>query len=288
MSTGVLQQRSMADKLEGSIDKSTAGGITLSPAKGMVIESMGQAMEFAKLMSLMSQALPKHCRENVGICLNLAIQAYEWGMNPLAVANKSYVVNDRLCYESALYHSVVTRRAPITGRVKMEFSGDGPKRRCKVWAELSDGTGTVDYLSPEIGTIKTKNSPLWVADADQQLFYYSVRAFARRHFPDVMMGVYTVDEMQDSCETLTAIVTDTRPKADRLAERLIAQSQPTDPVTQPVDELAGLHVALSQCHNDADVAELMAEWGQRPLTDEQHETLATECDKRIAELNTKE
>lgn len=282
----------MADKLEGSIDKSTAGGIALSPTRGMVIESMGQAMEFAKLMSLMSQALPKHCRENVGICLNLAIQAYEWGMNPLAVANKSYVVTDRLCYESALYHSVVTRRAPITGRVKMEFSGDGPKRRCKVWAELSDGTGAVDYLSPEIGTIKTKNSPLWVADADQQLFYYSVRAFARRHFPDVMMGVYTVDEMQDSCETLTAIVTDTRPKADRLAERLIGQAKPVEQsesaTPAEVSELAGLESALHQCQNDADVAELMAEWGQRPLTDEQHETLASECDKRIAELTTKQ
>jgi hypothetical protein len=43
-----------------------------------------------------------------------------------------------------------------------------------------------------------KNSPLWKGDVDQQLFYYSVRAFARRHFPDVMMGIYTVDELIDA------------------------------------------------------------------------------------------
>ena len=61
-------------------------------------------------------------------------------------------------------------------------------RRCRVEATLRDGTGNVDYESPEIGKIPTRNSPLWKGDPDQQLFYYSIRAFVRRHFPDAMMG----------------------------------------------------------------------------------------------------
>lgn len=190
----------------------------------MVIDSMGQAMELAKLMSLGREAVPKHLRENPGACLAISIQAYEWQINPFSLANKSYVVNDRLCYEASLYQSVVARRAPIVGRIKMEFTGSGDKRVCRVWAELSDGTGIVDYVSPEFGKIQPKNSPLWKNDPDQQLFYSSVRAFARRHFPDVMMGIYTADELIDSPEMVRqveATVIDARSKTERLAERLL-------------------------------------------------------------------
>jgi hypothetical protein len=37
----------------------------------------------------------------------------------------------------------------------------------------------------------------WPSNPDQQLFYYSSRAMCRRHFPDVLLGVYTMDEAQD-------------------------------------------------------------------------------------------
>lgn len=183
--------------LERAIDKPIAGGIEVSSKHGMVITSMAQAMEFAKLMSVSRTAVPKHLRENPGACLAIAVQAFDWQINPFALANKSYEVNDRICYESALYQAVVTRRAPIKGRIKMQFDGDGENRTCRVWADLADGSGQVDYVSPKFGRILPKNSPLWKNDPDQQLFYFSVRAFSRRHFPDVMMGIYTVDEIED-------------------------------------------------------------------------------------------
>lgn len=219
MSTGLATQSPKELKIEAALDRAAAGGIELSAKNGMVITSMAQAMEFAKLMSMAREAVPKHLRENPGACLALSVQAYEWQINPFALANKSYVVNDRLCYEASLYQTVVTRRAPIVGRIKMEFAGDAAKRTCRVWAELSDGTGTVEYTSPQFGVINPKNSPLWKNDPDQQLFYFSVRSFARRHFPDVMMGIYTVDEMMDNTvETVRTV--DARPKTERLAERL--------------------------------------------------------------------
>lgn len=116
-----------------------------------MIENMSQVMEFAKLMAISQQAVPKHLRDNPGGCLAIAVQAYEWKINPFALANKSYVVNDRTCYESGLYQAVITQRAPITGRIKMEYKGEGKTRTCRVWATLSDGSGdVVDYTSPQI------------------------------------------------------------------------------------------------------------------------------------------
>src|SRR6185437_9747475 len=106
--------------------KQAAGAVTINPTKGLVVESLGQAMELAKLMAISNTAVPKHLRGDPGACLAIAIQGYEWGINPFALANKSYSVKDRLAYESALYHAVVQRRAPIKGRIKQAYVGDGP------------------------------------------------------------------------------------------------------------------------------------------------------------------
>lgn len=207
----------LAGAIERRLDTNIIESINLSAQRGMAINSMGQALEIAKLMSLSGCAVPRHLRNNPGACLAVAIQGYEWSVNPFAIANKSYEVNDRLGYESALYHAVVLRRAPIKGRVKMSYSGEGLTLQCKVWATLIENDEIVDYESPKLEKINPRNSPLWKSDERQQIFYYSVRAFTRRHFPDVMMGVYTVDELQDD-----AIVAQSSAQPTTMADRLRA------------------------------------------------------------------
>lgn len=182
--------------IEKRIDKSVTANTALSTMGNVVFGDMNQLMEFAKTMAIASIAIPKHLRDNPGACLAVAIQASEWQMSPFAVANKSYSVNDRLAYEAQLINAVILRRAPIVGRMKMEYSGEGEKRRCKVSVKCTDGE-IVEYESPEIGKITVKNSPLWKGDPDQQLFYYSSRAMCRRHFPDVILGICTADEMEE-------------------------------------------------------------------------------------------
>lgn len=163
----------------------------------MTFANASDIMEFAKLMSISSLAVPKHLRENPGACLAVTIQASEWRMSPFAVANKSYSVNDRLAYEAQLINAVILRRAPIKGRFKIEYSGEKETRKCKVSVVCLDGE-TVEYESPAFGSITVKNSPLWKSDPDQQLFYFSSRSMCRRHFPDVLLGVYTMDEAHDA------------------------------------------------------------------------------------------
>ncbi len=187
------------DRIAAKIDTSTTHSLAISDsAGGVAFANMAQVMEFAKMIAISGVAVPKHLRGNPGACLGVTIQAIEWRMSPYAVANKSYSVNDRLAYEAQLIHAVVLSRAPIKGRPKVEYRGDGDKLRCKVSVELSDAPGQwVDYESPEIGKIPTKNSPLWKSDPAQQLFYFAARSLARRHFPDVILGVYAKDEIED-------------------------------------------------------------------------------------------
>jgi len=193
--TNVLTISEESRKIAERVDPQRAGAVAVSPQRGnLSFQDMGQVMEFAKLMAISDVAVPKHLRNNPGACLAVTIQALDWQLHPFQVANKSYSVNDRLAFESQLVQAVILARAPIKGRFAVEYSGTGPSRVCKITAALKDG-GAVDYTSPPFNAIKVKNSPLWVADPDQQLFYYSARALCRRHFPDVLLGIYTPDEL---------------------------------------------------------------------------------------------
>jgi hypothetical protein len=194
MSSGSLTKTEL---IESKIDRGIANNVAISrQSGGVAFNSMGEVMEFAKMLAVSGQAVPAHCRLQAGICLGIVVQAIEWRMSPYAVANKSYVVNDRLAYESQLIHAVIEQRAPIVSRLRHEFSGSGDTRRCRVWATPRGEAEPLVYESPEFKTITPKNSPLWKSKPDLQLYYNTSRDWARAYFPDVILGVYAEDELE--------------------------------------------------------------------------------------------
>ncbi|WP_036052204.1 recombinase RecT [Bradyrhizobium sp. URHD0069] len=190
----------MADiaRIEDRIDRVAASTLQVSDALGgLRFQNMVEVMEFAKCMAVADTAVPKHLRGNPGMCLAICIQALEWRFSPFAVANKSYVVNDRIGYESQLVHAVIEQRAPIVGRMKHRFDGEGEDRRCIVTAVLRETNETLEYISPPFSKIQPKNSPLWKTKPDLQLYYNTSRDFCRAYFPDVLLGVYSQEELRD-------------------------------------------------------------------------------------------
>lgn len=217
------QKRITSELIESKIDKSVTSNLRVSDAKGgLDFANIGEVMEFAKIMAVSAQAVPPHCRNQVGVCLSITLQAIEWRMSPYAVANKSYVVNDRVAWESQLIHAVIEQRAPITGRLRHKFSGQGMNRRCLVWAKVHGESEPLEYTSPEFSTITPKNSPLWKSKPDLQLFYNTSRDWARVYFPDVIMGIYSDDE-------LTVERIESRPKSlSELTERIMNSTDSTE------------------------------------------------------------
>jgi hypothetical protein len=169
------------------------------------IDTVDQAMEVAKMMAIAKQAVPQHLRNEPGICLAIVMQAKEWEMTPYAVARKSYVVGDTLAYESQLIHAVIEARAPIKTRLNCRYEGEGLSRKCIVVGIFKGDTDPREYVSPQIKDIRVKNSPLWTSDPDQQLFYYSSRAWCRKWCPDVLHGIYAPDEVALGSENARVI-----------------------------------------------------------------------------------
>lgn len=197
------------ERIESAINREVAGALTIRPQSSGITaftiepRSMSDVMEFAKLMAISGICIRPIFRGNPGACLAVTLQAMKWGADPFAVANKAFVVNDQLSYESQLVHAIVNSSARLAKRLDAVFEGEGQGRQCRVHGYIKGDDEAREYLSPKLGEIPTKNSPLWKADPDQQLFYYSTRAWARRWLPEVLLGIYTPEELAPPVE-LTA------------------------------------------------------------------------------------
>lgn len=199
MNKTISNTAQLEERIEGSIDKDAMALTQVSDtAGGLAFKDMGQVMEFSKLMAVSKQAVPKHLRGQPGACMAVSLQAMNWRMDPFAVANKSYSVNDRIVYEAQLIQAVIEQRAPIKGRIKGSYTGEGGDRQCVLRVMSAEDGEEIEYTSPKIKDITVKNSPLWKSDPDQQLWYYSARAMCRRHFPDVLLGVYEKEEIENA------------------------------------------------------------------------------------------
>lgn len=219
-------------KIEDKIDKTAAGSMTVDmELGGLRIQTMMEVMEFAKLMSVSGAAVPSHLRGNPGACLAVCTRALRWGMDPFGVAEKTYLVNnkgeERIAYESQLIHAVIEARAPLKGRLRFEIIGEGDERTCKVWGTFKGEIEPHAYLSGKLATLrpakneygKVKGSPLWESQPEVQLFYSASRQWARLYAPDILLGVYSVDELEQGAEAAR----DVTPVKQSLRERLKAK-----------------------------------------------------------------
>lgn len=208
------------DQIEKRIDRTLAGDIVVSrEAGGVTIAKLGEAMEAAKLMAVSGPMVPAFMRGQPGVCFGIVWKALHWGMDPFAVASMAYAVeNDRtkeqsVAFMSQLVHAVIESRAPIKGRLKVRYEGEGDERICIVSGTFNGETEPREHKSPRLGdrrpkTIKkqgkfgdyevTPGSPLWLTKPDVQLFYDTSRDWARIYCPDVLLGVYTKEEMEDA------------------------------------------------------------------------------------------
>ncbi|MDM4971565.1 RecT family recombinase [Escherichia coli] len=170
-------------------------------------EGMNQLVRFAELMSQSKATVPKHLEGKPADCLAVTMQAAQWGMNPFAVAQKTHVVNGTLGYEAQLVNAVVSSSSLLATRLNYRWSGDwsnvngktdkSPNLTVTVSAVLK-GEAEPRELTISMAQAGVRNSPLWEQDPRQQLAYLCTKRWARLHAPDVLLGVYTPDELQET------------------------------------------------------------------------------------------
>lgn len=187
-------------------------------------DAMNQLHQLASVMASSKITVPSHLQGNTGDCMAICMQAAQWRMNPFAVAQKTHTTQGgQLGYEAQLVNAVVSSIAPIESRLEFEFIGEWDRILGKV-AEREGKNGGKYYVpnwnrADEQGlgikvwaTLKGERQPRtaivmltqcwprfstqWATDPQQQITYVAVKKWARRYCPDVILGVYTPDELE--------------------------------------------------------------------------------------------
>lgn len=179
-------------------------------------EGMNQLVRFAELMAQSKATVPQHLAGKPADCLAVTMQAAQWGMNPFAVAQKTHVVNGTLGYEAQLVNAVVSSSNLLATRLNYRWDGD--------WSKVNGKTDKSPFLTVTVSAVikgeedpreltvsmaqaGVRNSPLWEQDPRQQLAYLCVKRWARLHAPDVLLGVYTPDELQEAAPRVERDIT---------------------------------------------------------------------------------
>lgn len=200
----------------------------------LAFNNFAELEKFSHFMAL-SNFVPKHLRQKQADCLAVLLQSMRWEMDPFSVAQKTYFVNDGMAYEAQLVNAIILARAPLKARPKLKWTGEGEGLKCEVSATFKDEDEPAVFEA-EMKTITTRNSPLWKQQPKQQLGYFATRAWARLYCPDVLMGIYTKEEMEDKSFGFGADnALDITPKndsaIDNLNELIKAEKQDKKPDT---------------------------------------------------------
>ena len=204
-------------------------GTTAAAALILSDASMDKMARLADLMASGRSTVPQHLQKSPGDCMAVVMQAVQWGMNPFAVAQKTHIVNDTLGYEAQLVAAVVNNSGAVKDRLHFEWFGDWhkivgkfkqvesrtktgddgkPKKfivpdweqkdeqglGVRVWATIK-GESEPRVLELLMTQARTRNSTLWTEDPKQQIAYLAQKRWARLYAPDVILGVYTPDEL---------------------------------------------------------------------------------------------
>lgn len=237
--------------------------------------AMDRMMMAAKIMASAKVTIPKHLQNSEGDCMAVIMQAAQWQMNPFAVAQKTHLVNGTLGYEAQLVHAVLQSTKAISSTFSYEYTGEKELLSCRVGAVLRGSTEVTwgEWLAS--ASVTTKNSPLWKTNPEQQLGYLQVKNWARKYAPGAILGVYTIDELEDS-PPMEKNVTPPRQNGAQIAAAAQAQTGAN------TEERAALVKSLEEVAKQYGVEAYAEQWSK--LTKAQRNLVGADDHERIKKM----
>lgn len=178
----------------------------------------------ARSMAMMA-FLPAHLRgespeQSTANCFRVVNQALRWGFDPYSVCDETYVVSGKLGYQGKLVAAVINSKAGLAGGLRCIYNQKAGDDRAIVvfgsakpippdafallqkYADTEDAAAHNELLALgilpirlSVGQAKTSNK-MWTADPQQKLWYSGATKWARRHRPEVLLGVMTDDDLE--------------------------------------------------------------------------------------------
>lgn len=181
--------------LDRSIVQFNPAAPTAMPSQGLIPVTLTEAMKLAEMMAG-ARLVPAGLQKSPADCLMLIQQAVRWQMDPFAVVLECSVIQGKLMYSGKLVAAVINTRGNLDERLSFAYGNEGADRTITVSGRLR-GEQSPRTVTVALRDARTTNA-LWNKQPDQQLIYHGTRVWARRHMPEVMLGVYSPEEFEEA------------------------------------------------------------------------------------------
>jgi hypothetical protein len=222
----LTQQPQNIARIDSPLDRRRLSEMPVDRFAGLTFREYKDAIEFSKAVSHARHGLPAFLKGNPADCLIITTQALRWKLEPVWVMQNSYVAKSEgiINYENFVFAAILMASNVLKRRPRYIYSGENEERSCTVSAVFVGEELAHEYTTPPLRICRPaknergeiKGSPLWIRDVDQQLAYFAIRNFARRYIPELLGGVYSRDEFDDS----TKEAVDVTPSSPNLMQRL--------------------------------------------------------------------
>lgn len=142
--------------------------------------------------------IPKHLKgvdfeQTQANCFLVVNQSLRWGFDPFVVMASTYEVGNKLAFEGKLIAAVINARANLEERLSYEFNdGKGDALELTVSGKIK-GEKKARTITITVGQARTENK-MWTRDPEQKLMYNGALKWARRHMPEIIMGIISDDD----------------------------------------------------------------------------------------------
>jgi hypothetical protein len=154
-------------------------------------------------------------------CFAALSMGFELGIAPMQALSHIVVVNGRPAIDGQLAISLANKRANIIGGISYDEGGEGDAQYCIAWTTDRDTRERKDYKitiadAKKAGWFNKAHSH-WQKDPRLMLRYRAASYLIRTNYPDAVMGLHTVDELEDAeAQKVEAKVQEVQSRLDNL------------------------------------------------------------------------
>ncbi len=195
-------------------------------------EAFSTAARMATALSK-STIVPKEYQRNEGNCIIAIEMANRLKVSPMMVMQNLYIVNGKPAWSSQYIIAMINNSKKYKTEILYKLTGEGDSRSCMAYVEDYDG----HIVEGPVITMKmareegwsTKNGSKWKTMPDVMLRYRAASFFGRINCPDMIMGMYSVEEVQEgNFDDLKSAEPVQEEKVKSLEEKLFSNSVTKD------------------------------------------------------------
>lgn len=187
------QQQNTLSESAASIDSTP-----FDPKTGLVPRTFGQLLKLADIFSK-SKLVPVHFQGQPQNCFVALQMAYRMELDPMVALQNIYVISGKPGLSSQLVISLINRSGKLKSALKFKSEGKGETYAVTAYGTLLDGE-EVSFTVPWSMVVAEgwNKNPKYKSMPEVMMRYRAATFLARFTFPEVIIGMHTADEIEDT------------------------------------------------------------------------------------------